>query len=76
MYVSLSVSRSGFICMFFLFCLYICTYLPYLPTFACMWFDTENFFSFPFVLYLFLFRTRFSQEGFRFSLQDENPPYL
>lgn len=37
-----------------------------------MWFDTENIFSRPFVLYVFLFRTRFSQEGFRFSLQEEN----
>lgn len=55
MYVSLSVSRSGFICMFFSFYLYICTYLPTLRSFACMWFDTENIFSLPFVLYLFSF---------------------
>lgn len=61
MYVSLSVGQSGFICMFFSFYLYICTYLPTLRSFACMWFDTENIFSRPFVLYLFLSRTRFSQ---------------
>lgn len=73
-YVCIFISRSvGF--HLHVFFRSICTYVPTLPTlrsFACMWFDTENIFSLPFVLYLFLFRTRFSQESFRFSLQEEN----
>lgn len=71
MYVSLSVGLSGFICMFFFRS--ICTYVPTLPTLhlhVCGLIQ-KTFFSLPFVLYLFLFRTRLSQEGFRFSLQDE-----
>lgn len=36
MYVSLSVGQSGFICMFFSFYLYICTYLTDLKV-ICMY---------------------------------------
>lgn len=52
----------------------ICTYVPTLPTLhlhVCGSIQ-KTFFSLPFVLYLFLSRTRFSQEGFRFPLQEEN----
>jgi len=75
MYVSLSVGQSGFICMFFRS---ICTYVPTLPTlrsFACMWFDTENIFSFPFVLCLFLFRTRFSRSAVLLLITGRKPIY-
>lgn len=77
MYVSLSVGQSGFICMFFSFYLYICTVptLPTLRSFACMWFDTENIFSLPFVLYLFLFRTRFSRSAVLLLITGRKPIY-
>lgn len=75
-YVCIFISRSVGFHLHVFFVLFVHMYLPTYLTFACVRFDTENNFSLPFVLYLFLFRTRFSQEGFRFSLQDENLPYL
>lgn len=74
MYLYQSVSRVSFACFFFV--LFVPTYVPTLPTlrsFACMWFDTENIFSLPFVLYVFLFRTRFSRSAVPLLIAGRKP---
>lgn len=77
MYVSLSVGQSGFICMFFFRS--ICTYVPTLPTLRSVMhvcgLIQKTFFSLPFVLYLFLFRTRFSRSAIPLLITGRKPIY-
>lgn len=74
MYVSLSVGQSGFICMFFSFYLYICTYLTYLKVghlHVCGL--IQKTFSPSRLSFTFFFPARDSLAvQSRFSLQEEN----
>lgn len=81
MYVSLSVGQSGFICMFFSFYLYICTYLTYLTYLKVGHLHVcgliQKAFSPSRLSFTFFFFARDSLAvQSRFSLQDENLPYL